>query len=160
MTAWRTLDITSMLVEVEAATTLVDLEHDLREKRLTLDIKHAERAGTVGSWLEAGAPGARDTFRDPVDHLVAGIDATLRDGTSISVRPGPRRAVGPDLVALFVGCRGRFGSVTRAWLRVHHEGVQRPETAPFARLDPDPALTDSESKLLDAIERELAIRSR
>ena len=109
---------------------------------------------TVATWLADGAPGARDPWLDPADHLVAGLDARLRDGTALRIRPGPRRAVGPDLVALFFGARGRFGAIERAHLRVHHVGARRPETHAFVH-PRDPELLDGEAELLRAIEREL-----
>jgi len=108
---------------------------------------------TLASWLAAGAKGARDRWLDPVDQLLAGFDATLPDGQPLSVRPTPRRAVGPDLSALFLGMQGRFGRIDRAWMRVHPVGVARP-TSPSFSCDRDPPVSAGEHALLDAISRE------
>jgi alkyldihydroxyacetonephosphate synthase len=145
------IDATSLLVCLEGTTPLATAEHRLREAGLTLDV--AESSATVADWLAAGAPGARDRWLDPTDQLVAGFDATLRDGRTLRVRPTPRRAVGPDLSALFIGAAGRFGRIDRAWLRVHRMGVARPTCAPFV-FDRDPPVSDGERALLDAISRE------
>ncbi len=153
-----TLDRASLVAEVDAALTLAGVEAALGKEALTLDLGDgADPALTVAQWLAAGAPGARDPFRDPADHLVAGLVALLPGGRVLRVRPGPRRAVGPDLVALFVGMGERFGRITRAHLRVHvkdGELVRRPEAPRFARETPA-GPNDGERALLDAIAREL-----
>jgi alkyldihydroxyacetonephosphate synthase len=69
------------------------------------------------------------------------------------IRPAPRRAVGPDLTALFVGAHDRFGRIDRAWMRVHLRGVPRPST-PFD-CDRDPPVSAGETALLDSIARNL-----
>ena len=148
-----TIDRVSLLVELDGATTLEEAERELRAQALTLDV--APNTLTVAEWLAHGARGVRDAWLDPADHLVAGIEATLTNGTKIRVHPAPRRAVGPDLIALFVGTQGRFGTIDRAWLRVHPVGVARPTTSAFKGED-DPAMTPEEEAIFATLERELA----
>jgi alkyldihydroxyacetonephosphate synthase len=152
------LDKQSLVAEVDGALTLAEVEAALAPDGVALDLgAGARRDQRVADWLAEGLPGARDPYRDPVDHVVCGLDARLPDGQELRVRPGPRRAVGPDLVALFVGTRGRFGAVTRAHLRVHPLGVPRPDAPPFT---PPPAAAPSvgEAALFDAIARELGAK--
>lgn len=149
-----TIDRTSLLVDVSGETALADVEAALVREGLTLDVERDALAFTAREWLDRGAPGARDRWLDPADQLLAGLDATLKDGGTLSIRPAPRRATGPDLVALVVGCSGRFASVTRVWLRVHVLGVARP-TAPFDH-PRDPPMSDEESALVAAFSAELA----
>jgi alkyldihydroxyacetonephosphate synthase len=149
------IDRTSLLVSVDAAIDLATLEARLAADGLTLDVRFGEPAPTVRDWLENGMPGVRDRWIDPTDQALAGLEATLASGRRLTVHPAPRRSVGPDLTALFVGASGRFGRVDRAWLRVHRRGVRRPESAPFRR-DRDAALSTSEAALADAIAAELA----
>jgi alkyldihydroxyacetonephosphate synthase len=142
------IDRESLLVHVAATARLAEVERELARQGLTLDVSPPD--GTVGEWLEAGAPGARSAWLDPADHLVAGFAARIRSsGASFAVRPAPRRAVGPDLLALVLGLRGRLLALESVWLRVHRAGVARPATPPFAPADE--ALTDDEQKLFDAI---------
>ena len=154
-----TIDGASLVAAVPGEMTLTHVEDLLAKEGLTLGLEPGVAPGeaTVAEWLAHGAPGARDPWIDPVDHLVTGLDARLADGTELRIRPGPRRAVGPDLVALFFGARGRFGAITRAHLRVHRRGARRPATHPFTR-PRDPELTPGERDLLDAIAREIGPR--
>jgi alkyldihydroxyacetonephosphate synthase len=154
-TAAIVVDVVSLLASVDAGVDLATLEGRLNADGLTLDVPFAEPVPTVRAWLEGGTPGARDRWLDPVDQVVAGLDATMADGRVLRIHPAPRRAVGPDLTALFVGAGGRFGRIERAWLRVHRRGVERPTSAPF-RADRAPALSRGETALTDAIAAALA----
>jgi alkyldihydroxyacetonephosphate synthase len=150
-----TMDRSSLLALVEASTTLAAIEDALAKEGLTLGLAAGtERNVTLGAWLDEGAVGAPDPWLDPADHLIAGIEAVLHDGLRLDVRPAPRRAVGPDLMALLLGMRGRFGRIERAWLRVHRLDAPRPATHPFEG-PRNPPVTEGEARLLDAIAREL-----
>jgi alkyldihydroxyacetonephosphate synthase len=146
------VDRASLLVEVKAHGTLGACEDALRAEGLTLGLEAIDRALAVGAWLAAGAPGARDPWSDPADHLVAGLSATLADGRALVIRPAPRRAVGPDLVALVVGMNDRYARIERVWLRVHRLGVPRPRVHALA-VERNPPISDAEKALLDAIEQ-------
>ena len=148
------IDRPSLLAEVSATTTLGACEDALRESGLTLDLAALDRDTPIGTWLARGAVGARDPWSDPADHLVAGLEATMHDGTKLSIRPTPRRAVGPDLIALVVGMSDRYARIERAWLRVHDVHADRARVHPLVA-DRNPPVTDDESKLLDAIDRAL-----
>lgn len=148
-----------LLVEVDGGMSLLSVEHHLAAAGgLTLHVAlEGSAESSVADWLARGAPGARSALADPADHLVAGLEGTLPDGRAIVVRPEPRRAVGPDLVALAMGTAGRFVRVTRAWLRVHAVDAPRP-TLPLPEVDLDPPLEEGERGLLEAIARELGAR--
>lgn len=146
-----TLDEISLLLETDGAELLAAVEDFATAKGLTLgfDVDAELAAMTVANWIAKGSPGARSPFADPADHVLAGLVGTLGPRT-IDIRPGPRRAVGPDLVALFAGTGDRLGRVTKAWLRVHRRDAARPQMD-LPRLDLDPSVTESESHLVDAI---------
>lgn len=145
------LDEMSLLVEVDGSETIANVEDFLTAKGLTLGAEvNAEIAAlSVADWIARGSPGAKSPFADPADHVLAGLTGVLGTRT-IDIRPGPRRAVGPDLVALFAGTGDRLGRVTRAWLRSHRREATRPQMD-LPRIDLDPPITNAESRLVDAI---------
>jgi alkyldihydroxyacetonephosphate synthase len=147
------LDRESLLCCVEGTEDVASAERRLLDEGLTLDAKVPSSPLSLADWLARGAPGTRDPWLDPADQLLAGLDATLHGGRAISIRPAPRRAVGPDLTALLVGAGGRFGRIDRAWMRVHRKEVPRPAT-PFEH-DRDPAVSEGERELLEAMSKAL-----
>lgn len=150
------LDAKSLLADIDGATTLADAERKLEGTGHTLGVLLDEARGkkTIATWLSEGAAGARDSFADPADHLVAGLTGVLKNGKRIVVRAEPRRAVGPDLVPLFVGMGDRLGTIERATLRIHPIGEKRGETSPFL-FDRNPPLGADEEMLLARLSDEL-----
>jgi alkyldihydroxyacetonephosphate synthase len=144
------LDRESLLVHVRASDRLDEIEATLTHENLTLALWNgAPMPIAVGAWLEAGAEGARSPWLDPADHLVAGFTAHKKDAQSFTVRPAPRRAVGPDLLSLVLGMRGRMLTLESVWLRVHRVGITRPVT-PFEESATE-TLTADEETLIQAI---------
>ncbi len=147
------LDRESLLVHVASDVSLTKLETTLARDGLTLDVENIGDA-SVGAWLESGAPGARSAWLDPADHLVAGFTARIRStNATFSIRPAPRRAVGPDLSSLVLGLRGRLLALDSVWLRVHRKDIARPMSDKFEDEAPPP--NDDETRLIAAIEEAL-----
>jgi alkyldihydroxyacetonephosphate synthase len=151
------IDRQSLLASIGGGTDLATAERTLNQADFTLDLQFPAEPARLADWLAAGTPGARDRWLDPVDQLLAGFCARLIDGRCFTLRPAPRRAVGPDLTALFVGAGQRFGVVERAWLRIHRRGLARP-TSPRFDHPRDPTVSEGERALLDSIERSLRPR--
>lgn len=150
------VDLDSLAVTTSGLTRLDTLEELVGRHGLTLDL--AERAEwTVATWLAAGAPGARDRFEDPVEQPFTGLQARLSSGETFELRPQPRRAVGPDLSALFVGAADRVGTVTAATLRTRRRGspTSRGLAGPPTRSD---APTAEERRLFEDIATRVAQR--
>jgi alkyldihydroxyacetonephosphate synthase len=141
------------VVEVEAGRSMSEVEAYCVAKGFSMRLE-AIPDMPVAAWLSEGAPGSRSPFLDPADHLIAGLHGVLKNGKPIRIPPCPRRAAGPDMVSLFQGQWGRFGSIERVWLRVHAKDASAP-TFPLAR-DTNPKLTSMEEVMLLILEKELS----
>jgi alkyldihydroxyacetonephosphate synthase len=144
------LDKSSLLIHVAGSATLAEVEAAAAASGLSLGLGAGAPAPetTVAAWIAAGARGAPDPWSDPVDHLVAGFQARLGSGADLEVRPAPRRAVGPDLFALFLGMGERVGAITSAHLRVHGPDRPRPMQTSIER---DPPIGNAEAAWLDRV---------
>ncbi len=144
------IDEKSLLAAFAGGTQLSVAESLLAARGMTLAVEGALPECDVASWIAGGMPGGRDPWSDPVDHLVAGLTARLRSGEELVVQPAPRRAVGPDLMQLFVGAGERVGRVERASLRVRRQGAPPARAMPFD-IERDPATSDAERALWERI---------
>ncbi len=148
------LDETSLLARTPADMTLGELRRRLRERSLSLPIGGGHDAMRVDAWLAAAMPGAPDPWADPVARPLAGLDAAMPSGRVLHVSDAPRRAVGPDLLSLFVGTEG-VGRPLSATLRIEREGAPRARPVPF-RFERDAPLGAGEGTLWGHVRRELA----
>lgn len=136
------VDEQSLLVRAPADARLSVVEEAAAKIGATLGLDKTMLGVTVGAWLEAGCPGAVDVLVDPVDHAVAGLESKLRDGRILTVRPCPRRAVGPDLAVLTIG--GKLMTPVSAWLRVHKATAA---LTAEVKIDRDPPQNEGERAL-------------
>ena len=119
------LDERSELVHVQAGRTVQALERFLRVRGRTLGLCEPPPDEPIASWLARGAPGLRSVDDDPVAPRLVGLEAVLPDGRWLRVRPAPRRATGPDVMALFLGTGHRFGVVVTVHLPCPRRGAAR-----------------------------------
>lgn len=117
------VDEASLTASLPGDADLADAHRALAAKGLALA---APETGTVRAWVDDGLAGSPDPWSDPVATRVAGLVAELATGETMDLAPSPRRAVGPDLTALFVGTQGRAGKVVSV-------------TVPVARISAPPA---------------------
>jgi alkyldihydroxyacetonephosphate synthase len=145
------LDRASQLVHASGSALLASIEDALARDALSLGLAADGPPladTTLAAWLARGAPGAPDPWLDPVDHLVAGFTARLASGAELEVRPSPRRAVGPDLFALFLGTGERAGTITSAHLRAR--GPVRARAA-ATQIERDAPLNELERAIVDRV---------
>lgn len=144
-------DAASLLVHSSGKSTLADVDAILTRHGLSLglDGTGVDKTKTVAAWLAEGAPGSNDPWLDPADHLIAGFTARLPSGQDLEVRPSPRRAVGPDLFALFFGMKGQVGEIQSAWLRVYSP-LRKARPLPTT-LERNPAVNSDEQAWMDRI---------
>jgi alkyldihydroxyacetonephosphate synthase len=149
------IDTLSLLAEASGETTMGEIEKSANAKDLTLGLEHSE-TDTLADFLAHGAHGKFDAWKDPADHLVAGFEATLKNGGELLiVRPAPRRAVGPDLFALAFGMEHRIVNISRAWIRLHRRDATRRFTETFS-FDRDPPLEATERAWVETVAQAVA----
>ncbi|MDH5490462.1 MAG: FAD-binding protein [Myxococcales bacterium] len=110
------VDEISRIVHVQAGATLAAVETTLRRRSLTLGMAAESLEPPIGEWIAGGTRGGRSGEDDPIDQMIAGLQAVLADGRALRIRPAPRRAVGPDLLAAIRGSGGRIAIVTAVHL--------------------------------------------
>lgn len=110
------VDEVSRIIHVQAGITLGVVEKRANNHGWTLGVPKEVYGEQVGAWLARGGPGRADKGNDPVVQSVAGLEIVLPSGAELSIRPAPRRAVGPDLIRAAIGARGRLGVIVGAHL--------------------------------------------
>jgi alkyldihydroxyacetonephosphate synthase len=122
------LDEVSGLVTVGPGVIGQTLEEWLGARGWTLGhFPSSITISSVGGFAAARSAGQASTKYGKFEHMVAGLDAVLADGTVVEIRPQPASAAGPDLAALLLGSEGTLGLITGLTLRVH----PTPETMAF-----------------------------
>jgi len=115
------VDEVSGVVEVLPGTFGPDLERELTEQ-YGLSVGHFPQSfdiATVGGWVACRGAGQYSTRYGKIEHMVAGLEVVLADGTVVRTGGAPASASGPDLDQVFLGSEGTLGIITRVWLRTH-----------------------------------------
>jgi alkyldihydroxyacetonephosphate synthase len=147
------IDDLDHVIDVRGDARLSEVEAYCDSKGYTLDLRSVPDI-SIAAWTAEGFPGTRSPLLDPADHVIAGLHGILKNGQAIEIAKCPRRAAGPDWTALFCGQWGRFGTVTRLWIRIFPKGVVRP--AMETTIESNPPLTPMEEVMLVILERELS----
>jgi len=122
------IDEVSGLVRVGAGVMGQQLEEWLGVRGWTLGhFPSSITVSSVGGFAAARSAGQASTKYGKFEHMVAGIEAVLPDGTIVRRRPQPASAAGPDLIQLLLGGEGTLGLITAVDLRIH----PKPEAMDF-----------------------------
>lgn len=152
------LDALSACCSLPGGLRLSEAEAWLRERGHTLGLAAAnwneDQKLSVDQWIGLGMPGSPDRYADPSGARLSGFTASLTSGVRIALRPAPRRAVGPDLSALFTGTGGAFGRVESATLAAPRIGAGQAVALPWSG-ERNPPLDPSESAALERARAEL-----
>jgi alkyldihydroxyacetonephosphate synthase len=114
-------DPVSGLVEVLPGTFGPDLERELQVEH-GVTVGHFPQSfdiATVGGWVACRGAGQFSTRYGKIEHMVAGLEVVLADGSVVRTGGFPAGAQGPDLTQVFVGSEGTLGIITSVLLRAH-----------------------------------------
>lgn len=122
------MDLVSGTVTVGAGIFGPDLEEALNNVGFTVGhFPQSFDLATVGGWVACRGAGQLSNRYGKIEDMVRGLTVVLANGEVLHVGDrGPRQAVGPDLLSLFVGSEGTLGVITEVTL------VMRP-LAPFSQ---------------------------
>jgi alkyldihydroxyacetonephosphate synthase len=117
----RSLDTTSLTVTVGAGTFGPDLEAALAPHGVTVGhFPQSFDLATVGGWVACRGAGQLSNRYGKIEDIVRGLRVILAGGALVELGGrGPRSAVGPDLLQLFIGSEGTLGVIVEVTLAVH-----------------------------------------
>lgn len=116
----------NLTVTVEAGVFQKDLELWLNKRGyITGHYPQSIDLAQVGGLVATRSTGQFSTKYGGIEDLVLGLQAVLPNGEIIYIKPNPRRAVGPDLLNLWLGSEGMIGIITEVTLKVFPEPEDR-----------------------------------
>lgn len=145
------LDPLSGIVTTQAGVSVNNIEAFLHQKGYTLGWYPVNK-GTmpIGTYVATGGPQQYSPLYGDMRDQIAGLSAVLPNGSIFKARPAPRRAVGPDMIGLFVGGHGRPGIITGLCLRIFETPRTR-QTFAFNGDDPTLALSAFKTALSNGV---------
>ena len=113
------LDEAAMIATIEAGVLGPALEEDLQRRGYSLG-HHPDsfEFSSLGGWLATRSAGMQSDAYGKIEDMVVSLRMVTPSGT-LTTRPAPKAATGPDLNQMAVGSEGVLGVITEATMRIH-----------------------------------------
>ena len=142
------VDAHSGIATFPGTEPLEAIERAARAKGWSLGLTDFPRDLTLDDFIAQGLPGSPDPFADPVRGNVCGLEAR-GPHAAFRMLAAPRRATGPNLMALCIGAGGAIARVERASLPLAR--TSRPARAESTAMSADEAA--AWQRVVDAFSR-------
>ena len=125
------IDKVSGTVTVEAGMFGPDLEALLANEGFTVGhFPQSFDLATVGGWVACRGAGQFSNRYGKIEDIVRGLKVVLANGDVVNVGGrGPKQAVGPDLLQLFIGSEGTLGVITEVTMAMHPKAASESRAA-------------------------------
>jgi len=113
------VNVTDMQVTARCGTPLQYLETQLNKMGYTTG--HSPQSlplAQMGGLVATRSIGQFSTLYGGIEDLLVGLEAVLPSGEILRIKNVPRRSVGPDLRALFLGSEGTLGFITEVTVKI------------------------------------------
>ena len=113
------IDTYNMMATCECGVPLHVLEDLVRKEGLTTGHSpQSQPVAFMGGLVATRSIGQFSTYYGGIEDMLCGLEAVMPDGRIIRIRNVPRRASGPDLRHLFLGCEGGLAFITEVTVKL------------------------------------------
>lgn len=113
------VNIDAQYITAQSGISGPQLELLLNQKNLTLGhFPQSFEYSCLGGWVATRGAGQNSTLYGKIEDMVMGIKFVSGSGETLSTKPAPARAIGPDINQILTGSEGTFGIITEVTLRV------------------------------------------
>lgn len=113
------IDYDNMMATCQCGVPLIALEELLQAQGYTTGHSpQSQPLAQMGGLVATRSIGQFSTYYGGIEDMLCGLEAVLPDGKVVQIRNVPRRAAGPDLRHLFLGCEGALAFVTEVTVKI------------------------------------------
>jgi alkyldihydroxyacetonephosphate synthase len=119
------IDKKSHLALIQAGAQGPEIEAQLNEQGFTLGhFPDSFEFSTLGGWIATRSAGMQSDEYGKIEDMVQSV-SVIGASEGFDFKPHPASSVGVNLNHLFIGSEGKWGLITKAWMRIHPLPAQK-----------------------------------